>query len=138
MNFNEIYRLYAPKIFRLCSGYFNDSDMAKDLTQETFIAVWEGLYQFRNESQIGTWIYRIATNKCLRRLRPTKNFPKPISLHNWNLKNSMMKRKSCTSNCSNSSASFRRSTELLFRCISRRFRKRKLRKLLVFPTPMSG
>lgn len=76
MNFNEIYRLYAPKIFRLCSGYFNDSDMAKDLTQETFIAVWEGLDQFRNESQIGTWIYRIATNKCLRKAATDKKLPK--------------------------------------------------------------
>ena len=33
--------------------------------QETFIKVWAGLEQFRGDSQLYTWIYRIATNECL-------------------------------------------------------------------------
>jgi RNA polymerase sigma-70 factor (ECF subfamily) len=42
-------------------GYVNDYDLAQDLAQETFILVWQKL-DFRNESSIGTWIFRIATN----------------------------------------------------------------------------
>jgi RNA polymerase sigma-70 factor (ECF subfamily) len=66
MDFDAIYRLYAPQIFRVCMGYTNDFEQAKDLTQETFISVWQHLASFRQESAISTWIFRIATNYCLR------------------------------------------------------------------------
>ena len=68
MEFEEIYSSFSPKIFRLCMGYMNDKDWAKDLTQETFIKVWQNLSKFRNESSIGTWIFRIASNICLRQI----------------------------------------------------------------------
>jgi len=47
-------------------GYINDREQAKDLTQETFISVWKNLSAFRGQSKISTWIFRIATNNCLR------------------------------------------------------------------------
>lgn len=68
MEFEELYNRYGPKVFRLCLGYVNDKDQAKDLTQETFIRVWQNMDKFRNESSIGTWIFRIASNVCLRQL----------------------------------------------------------------------
>ena len=73
MDFEEIYKTYSSKIFRICLGYFNDYEMAKDITQETFIAVWENLPKFNNNASIGTWIYRIATNKCLRQIQKEKS-----------------------------------------------------------------
>ena len=76
MDFDEIYRTYSVKIFRICLGYFNDYDLSKDITQETFITVWEHLSEFKNHSSIGTWIYRIVTNKCLRQLQKEKSHPK--------------------------------------------------------------
>lgn len=81
--FEEIYKNYWPKIFRLCMGYVNNHDLAQDLTQETFIKVWEQLPKFRNESSIGTWIFRIASNNCLRQIEKLNQFPKaelPINL----------------------------------------------------------
>ena len=66
MNFETIYKTYWQKVFRLCMGYANDRDAAEDLAQETFIKVWKQLPKFRNESSIGTRIFRIATNTCLR------------------------------------------------------------------------
>lgn len=68
MNFDEIYQAFSPKIFRVCLGYLNDRDKAKDMTQETFITVWQNLDKFREEAQVSTWIYKIATNKCLRQI----------------------------------------------------------------------
>jgi RNA polymerase sigma-70 factor (ECF subfamily) len=53
-------------------AYINDYEQARDLTQETFIAVWQNLPSFRNESLISTWIFRIATNNCLRALERSK------------------------------------------------------------------
>lgn len=83
MNFDEIYSTYSSKIFRICLGYFNDEDLAKDITQETFISVWEYLPKFENRSSVGTWIYKIATNKCLRQIQKEKSHTKtelPINL----------------------------------------------------------
>ena len=83
MVFEEIYEQYWQKIFRLCMGYVNDSEMAKDLAQETFIIVWRQLPKFRNESSIGTWIFRIASNTCLKQIEKEKRFAKadlPIHL----------------------------------------------------------
>jgi RNA polymerase sigma-70 factor (ECF subfamily) len=73
--FEEIYNFYSPQIFRVCLGYTNDPDQAKDLVQETFIGVWKGLPGFRNQSHISTWIFRIATNHCLRAIEVAKRMP---------------------------------------------------------------
>ena len=83
MAFEEIYELYWQRIFRLCMGYVNDTDLAQDLAQETFIIVWQQLPKFRNESSVGTWIFRIASNNCLRQIEKEKKFTKtdlPINL----------------------------------------------------------
>ncbi len=83
MTIEELYKTYWQKIFRLCMGYVNDFDSAKDLTQETFIIVWQQLPKFRGESNIATWIFRIATNNCLRYIKLEKRLPKtelPINL----------------------------------------------------------
>jgi RNA polymerase sigma-70 factor (ECF subfamily) len=69
-NFDSIYQLHYSKVYRLCKGYFNgDNDIASDATQEVFIKVWENLPKFRNDSNISTWIFRIASNTCLMYLR---------------------------------------------------------------------
>lgn len=74
-DFDEIYNRYAPQIFRVCMGYTNDTEQAKDLVQETFISVWKNLSTFRNQSHISTWIFRIATNNCLRAMEVAKRMP---------------------------------------------------------------
>lgn len=83
MVFEEIYELYWQKIFRLCMGYVNNPELAQDLAQETFIIVWQQLPKFRNESSVGTWIFRIASNNCLRQIEKEKKFTKadlPVNL----------------------------------------------------------
>ena len=72
MTFEEIYKAHWQKVFRLCMGYVNDHDRAKDIAQETFITVWQQLPRFRNESAIGTWVFRIASNHCLRQIEKEK------------------------------------------------------------------
>lgn len=47
-------------------GYFNDYSLAQDLAQDVFVRVWQYLPTFRGESSVGTWIFHIATNICLR------------------------------------------------------------------------
>ena len=76
MNFETIYNTYWQKVFRLCMGYINDPDKAEDLAQESFIKVWKQLPKFRNESSIGTWIFRIASDTCLRQIEKDNRMPK--------------------------------------------------------------
>lgn len=50
-----------------------DHDDADDLVQEVFVKVWKHIGNFREDAQLYTWIYRIATNECLNFLRKKKN-----------------------------------------------------------------
>jgi len=76
MVFDEIYKTYWNKVYRICMGYVNDHDWAKDIAQETFITIWQQLPKFRNESAIGTWIFRIASNNCLRQIERRNRIPR--------------------------------------------------------------
>lgn len=83
MVFEDLYKTYWQKIFRLCMGYVNDYDLAQDMAQETFIIVWQQIPKFRSEANISTWIFRIASNNCLRQIEKQNRYPKvelPINL----------------------------------------------------------
>lgn len=68
MDFQEIYTTFQPKIFGYLSRMLGENE-AEDLTQEVFVKVDKALKEFRGEAQLSTWIYRIATNAALDRLR---------------------------------------------------------------------
>jgi RNA polymerase sigma-70 factor (ECF subfamily) len=63
--FNQIVRKYEVKIYHLIRKMVIDHEDAHDLTQETFIKVWNNLLNFKQQSQLYTWIYRIAVNESL-------------------------------------------------------------------------
>lgn len=80
MNFEHIYRTYWNKVFRLCLSYFNDEALAQDMAQDVFVRVWRYLPTFRGEASVGTWIFRIATNVCLRQSERQKHVSRvPLS-----------------------------------------------------------
>lgn len=62
LDFRDLYEKYKDKVYRLCLGFVQDEDLAKDLFQEILIKVWNHLESFRGESEIGTWLYRVAYN----------------------------------------------------------------------------
>ncbi|MDN3550182.1 RNA polymerase sigma factor [Mucilaginibacter aquaedulcis] len=76
MTFDEIYKNYWDKVFRISMGYVNDHDWAKDIAQDTFVAIWNQLPKFRGEAAVGTWIFRIATNNCLRQIELKNRMPR--------------------------------------------------------------
>lgn len=53
---------------------------ADDLLQETMLAAWQGLADFAGRSSLRTWLYRIATNRCLNAIRATRRRPPPAPL----------------------------------------------------------
>ena len=56
-----------------------DHEDANDVLQNVFIRVWNGLENFREDAQLYTWLYRIATNECLTFLEQQKK-DHPLSL----------------------------------------------------------
>ena len=71
--FNLLVRKYQRRIYNHIRKMVIDHDDADDLTQETFVKVWQNLEKFKEESKLFTWIYRIATNECLNFLRKKRN-----------------------------------------------------------------
>ncbi len=68
LEFQEIYATFQPRVRGYLSRMLGGNE-AEDLTQEVFIKVDKALKDFRGESQVSTWIYRIATNAALDRMR---------------------------------------------------------------------
>jgi RNA polymerase sigma-70 factor, ECF subfamily len=83
--FQEIYAAFQPKILRYLTRMVGENE-AEDLTQEVFIKIGPALEGFRGEASLSTWIYRIATNTALDRLRsPSFQRTTPNSLNQQSL-----------------------------------------------------
>lgn len=70
--FNMLVRTYQQRVYWLVRKMVIDHDDADDLTQEIFIKLHRSIDNFRGDSQLFTWIYRIATNECLSHLSKKK------------------------------------------------------------------
>jgi RNA polymerase sigma-70 factor (ECF subfamily) len=68
LEFQNIYTDFQPKILRYLCRLVGE-DEAEDLAQETFVKVGSALDSFRGESKLSTWLYRVATNTAIDRLR---------------------------------------------------------------------
>ena len=70
--FNQLIRQYQEKVYWHVRKMVIDHDDADDITQDVFVKVWKNLGKFRADSELYTWIYRIATNECLNFLKKKK------------------------------------------------------------------
>ena len=67
--FGELYKRYGPRVYTRCRSLLGDEHEAHDAVQEIFERVLTRIGSFRKESAFGTWVYAIASNHCLDRLR---------------------------------------------------------------------
>jgi RNA polymerase sigma-70 factor (ECF subfamily) len=67
--FNELVEAYQARVFRLVFRMLGRRDEAEDMAQEVFVQVFKAVTQFRGESKLSTWIYRIAVNLCKNRTK---------------------------------------------------------------------
>ncbi|KKM96896.1 hypothetical protein LCGC14_1173560, partial [marine sediment metagenome] len=72
LDFNTIYEEFQQKILHYVTRMVGPSD-AEGVTQETFIKVSRSLDTFKGDSKLSTWIYRIATNTALDRIKSAAN-----------------------------------------------------------------
>jgi len=70
---------YQQKVFGTCISFIPNYEDAEDIAQEVFVEVFNSIGKFKGDSKLSTWIYRIATNKCLEFIRK-KNTKKRFGL----------------------------------------------------------
>jgi len=63
---------HRDALYRVCCAYVRDEADRRDIYQEVLIHVWKSLDAFRGQSNLGTWLYRVAVNTCLGWLRREK------------------------------------------------------------------
>jgi RNA polymerase sigma-70 factor (ECF subfamily) len=67
--FNELVLTYERRVYGLVFRMLGRRDEAEDLAQEVFVQVFKAIDQFRGDSKLSTWIYRIAVNLCKNRTK---------------------------------------------------------------------
>jgi RNA polymerase sigma-70 factor (ECF subfamily) len=65
VKFEEIYKQFSRLVFNLALQYVQNTEDAEEITQDVFLTVHKSLKLFQQNSEIHTWIYRIAINKSL-------------------------------------------------------------------------
>lgn len=66
--FDLVVARHQRSIYQLCYRFVPNHEDASDLTQDVFLRAYKGLRNFRGQSSLGTWLYRIGVNVCLNRL----------------------------------------------------------------------
>ena len=67
--FEHVYRQEVGRVFALCLRMSGDAGRARELTQSVFVRAWDRLASFRGESQLSSWLHRIAVNEVLTEAR---------------------------------------------------------------------
>ncbi|CAH0132953.1 sigma-70 family RNA polymerase sigma factor [Chryseobacterium sp. WG14] len=67
---------YQSRLYWHIRRIIVDGDLAQDTLQETFIKAYQNFHQFKNDSQLYTWLYRIATNEALQQVNKMNKMKK--------------------------------------------------------------
>jgi RNA polymerase sigma-70 factor (ECF subfamily) len=76
--FESLVTRYESKVYRLTVRMLRNPQDAEDALQETFLQVFRGLPGFEGRSQFSTWLFRLATNVCLMRIRHRETEPSKL------------------------------------------------------------
>lgn len=77
--YEHLVRRYQRRVFRHCLNMLGNEGDAAEAAQDVFFTVWRSLGGFRGGSAFSTWLYRIATNRCLKLLRQRKPPSMPLA-----------------------------------------------------------
>jgi RNA polymerase sigma-70 factor (ECF subfamily) len=71
-SFAQLVQQHQRRVFNLVFRMLQQYEEANEVTQETFLAAWQGLPSFRGDARFSTWLYRIAYNCALKQLEQRK------------------------------------------------------------------
>jgi RNA polymerase sigma factor (sigma-70 family) len=64
-SFNKLIVSNHASIYRICRAYIYDTSLADDLYQEILFQIWKSIKNFKGNSKVSTWVYRIAVNTAI-------------------------------------------------------------------------
>lgn len=68
----QLLTMYQDRLYAVCFRMVHDRELAADLTQDSMIRIIEGIASYDGRSKFSTWVFRVAMNVCLSRLRSEK------------------------------------------------------------------
>ena len=72
LQFTKMVKEHRKTIYTVCYFFSKDTEEVNDLYQEILINLWKGFEQFRGESSLKTWIWRVSLNTCNNQERKKK------------------------------------------------------------------
>lgn len=72
MTFQQLYDTYNKMVYNLALQYVQNTEDAQEITQDVFVVIHQSINDYKQQSQISTWIYRIAINKSLDLIKAKK------------------------------------------------------------------
>jgi RNA polymerase sigma-70 factor, ECF subfamily len=76
--FDLIVERHRRSVYQLCYRFVGNHEDASDLSQDVFLRAFRGLRNFKGQSSLGTWLYRIAVNVCLNRVSAKAPINEPL------------------------------------------------------------
>lgn len=76
--FDVIVARHRRAVYQVCYRFVNNHEDASDLAQDAFVRAWRGMKNFKGQSALSTWLYRIAVNVCLNRVSARTVTTEPI------------------------------------------------------------
>ena len=80
---SALYHKYDRRVYSVARRLTGDDDLAQDVAQDAWIRAFQKLDMFRGDASFGTWVYRIATNAALNRLRSLSRRSEAESTAEW-------------------------------------------------------
>jgi RNA polymerase sigma factor (sigma-70 family) len=71
--FKELFRQFSDKVYNTAFSILQHQQEAEDITQEVFVEVFKSIKQFREDSSLTTWMYKITVSKCYDQLKKQKS-----------------------------------------------------------------
>src|SRR5262249_26750396 len=81
--FDLIVERHRRTVYQLCYRFVGNHEDASDLSQDVFLRAFRGLRNFKGQSSLGTWLYRIGVNVCLNRVAAKTPVNEPIERHQY-------------------------------------------------------
>ena len=76
--FDVIVERHRRSVYQVCYRFVHNHEDASDLAQDAFVRAWRGIGNFKSQSALSTWLYRIAVNVCLNRVAAKTPVTEPI------------------------------------------------------------
>lgn len=80
-SFKVIFNFFYPRLYYFVREYIPNDDLAENMVQDTFLTLWNKQNDLKEDTNINAWLYTVARNNCLKKLRDKKS-QKNVFAHN--------------------------------------------------------